>query len=158
MRAAQAARETTDLIESSVQRAAEGTDVASEVGKGLAQIVEDVSSVSTLINGIARASEEQAQGVEQVNTAVSQMDKVTQQNAANAEESSSAAQELSAQALTMKGVVEELVAMVRGSSGPTRASATRATPTKSPAKRATITSIAHHTPVTTSHDSHSTDF
>jgi len=158
MRAAQAARETTDLIESSVQRAAEGTDVASEVGKGLAQIVEDVSSVSTLINGIARASEEQAQGVEQVNTAVSQMDKVTQQNAANAEESSSAAQELSAQALTMKGVVEELVAMVRGSSGPTSASATRATPTKSPAKRATITSIAHHTPVTTSHDSHSTDF
>ncbi len=113
-RAAQAARETTDLIEASVERAKEGTEVAEEVGKGLGKIVEDVTSVSELINGISKASEEQAQGVEQVNTAVSQMDKVTQQNAANAEESASAAEELSAQAQNVKGQVDELVMMVRG--------------------------------------------
>jgi len=113
-RAAQAARETTSLIEDSVNKAKEGTDVASEVGKALGTIVGDVGKVTDLIDGISKASEEQAQGVDQVNTAVSQMDKVTQQNAAGAEESASAAEELSAQAQTVKGMVNELGALVNG--------------------------------------------
>jgi len=68
-----------------------------------------------LIKGIAQASEEQAQGVDQVNTAVSQMDKVTQQNAAGAEGCASASEELAAQAQAVKGMVNELIAMVGGS-------------------------------------------
>lgn len=113
-RAAQAARETTGLIEDSTSKAKEGTDVASEVGKALGAIVGDVTKVTDLVDGITKASEEQAQGVDQVNTAVSQMDKVTQQNAAGAEESAAAAEELSAQALAVKGMVNELTALVRG--------------------------------------------
>ena len=113
-RAAQAARETTSLIENSVGRAKEGADVAGEVAQSLGAIVGDVTRVTDLINGIARASEEQAEGVEQVNMAVSQMDKVTQQNASGAEESASAAEELSAQAATVKGTVDELAQMIGG--------------------------------------------
>ena len=113
-RAAQAARETTGLIENSTTKAKEGTDVASEVGKALGAIVGDVTKVTDLIDGITKASEEQAQGVDQVNTAVSQMDKVTQQNASGAEESASAAEQLSAQANTVKSVVNELAAVVGG--------------------------------------------
>ena len=117
-RAAQASGEITTLIEDSVSKAKEGTQVAGEVGKALAAIVGDVTKVTELINGIAQASQEQAQGVDQVNTAVSQMDKVTQQNAAGAEESASAAEELSAQAQTVKGMVGELVALVGGKGTP----------------------------------------
>ncbi len=106
-RAAQASREITGLIEDSVSRAKEGTDA-------MQAIVGGVAKVSELIDGIATASEEQAQGVDQVNTAVSQMDKVTQQNAAGAEESASAAEELSAQAAAVKSMVDELSAMVGG--------------------------------------------
>ncbi len=113
-RAAQAARETTGLIEDSVNKAQEGTQVAGEVGKVLGAIVGDVTKVSGLVAGITQASQEQAQGVDQVNTAVSQMDKVTQQNAAGAEESASAAEELSAQAQTVKSTVEELAALIHG--------------------------------------------
>ena len=113
-RAAQAARETTGLIEDSVTRAKEGADVAGEVAHSLGAIVADVTKVTNLINGIAQASEEQAEGVEQVNSAVSQMDKVTQQNASGAEESASAAEELSAQAATVKGTVDELAAIIGG--------------------------------------------
>ncbi len=120
-RAAQAARETTGLIENSVNKAKEGTDVASEVGKSLSTIVGDVTKVTDLINGISKASEEQAQGVDQVNTAVSQMDKVTQQNAAGAEESASAAEQLAAQAANVKGMVEELAALVGSASKQERA-------------------------------------
>ncbi|HVP13495.1 MAG TPA: methyl-accepting chemotaxis protein [Phycisphaerae bacterium] len=113
-RCAQAAKETTGLIEDAVNRSQQGTQVAGEVGKALGAIVGDVTKVSDLINGISQASQEQAQGVDQVNTAVSQMDKVTQTNAAGAEESASAAQELSAQAQTVKGMVLELSTLVHG--------------------------------------------
>jgi methyl-accepting chemotaxis protein len=114
MRAAEAARETTGLIEGSVSRAKEGTQVAGEVAKALSGIVGDANKVSELINGIARAAQEQAQGVDQVNVAVSQMDKVTQQNAATAEESASAAEQLSAQAQTVNAMVSELEVLVHG--------------------------------------------
>jgi methyl-accepting chemotaxis protein len=114
-RAGEAARETTGLIEGSVARAKEGTQVAETAGKALQAIVNDVTKVADLLNGISNAVQEQAQGVEQINTAVAQMDKVTQQNAAGAEECASAAEQLSAQAQTVKSMVDELMALVGGS-------------------------------------------
>ena len=116
-RAAQAAKETTSLIEDAVQRAQQGTQVATEVGKALAAIVGQATKVSELINGISKASDEQAQGVDQVNSAVSQMDKVTQQNASGAEESASASEEMAAQAQAVKGMINELMALVGGHKG-----------------------------------------
>ncbi len=106
-RAAQAAKETTGLIENSVNKSREGAEA-------IKAIVGGVAKVTDLINGIAKASDEQALGVEQVNTAVAQMDKVTQQNASGAEESASAAEELSAQAAATKGLVDELIVLVQG--------------------------------------------
>ena len=116
-RSAQAAQETTSLIEDSVAKAQAGTSVADEVGTALGAIVGDVTKVTDLVTGIATASEEQAQGVEQVNTAVSQMDRITQQNAASAEESASASEELAAQAEAVKSMIDELSALVGGSIG-----------------------------------------
>lgn len=113
-RAAQAAKETTSLIEGAVNNAREGTQVATDVGKALGAIVGNIGKVSELVNGISKASDEQSQGVDQINTAVSQMDKVTQQNAAGAEESASAAEQLSAQSEVVKGMVQELVVLVGG--------------------------------------------
>ncbi len=113
-RSAQAAKETTELIEDAVNRSQQGTAVAGEVGEALATIVSDVARVTELVNGISQASQEQAQGVEQVNTAVAQMDKVTQQNASGAEESASAAEELAAQSQAVKAMVNELVVLISG--------------------------------------------
>ncbi len=150
-RCAGAAKETTGLIEDAVHRAQQGTNVATEVGKSLSAIVQQATKVSDLINGIARASAEQAQGVEQVNVAVSQMDKVTQQNAAGAEESASAAEELSAQAQTVKGMVNELVALVSGGGNRTGAHVTDAPPVKKTGKKAVTTHPAHPPVVTRAH-------
>ncbi|HPU26811.1 MAG TPA: methyl-accepting chemotaxis protein [Phycisphaerae bacterium] len=113
-RAAQAARETTGLIEDSVRRVKEGTQVADNVGKSLGAIVADVAKVTELINNIARASEEQAQGVDQVAAAVAQMDQVTQKNASVAEESASAAEELASQAESVKSMINEIVTLIGG--------------------------------------------
>lgn len=113
-RAATAAKETGGLIEQTVQRVSRGVELNETTSKSFARIGESAGHVASLIAQIAKASEEQAQGVEQVNTAVSQMDKVTQQNAAGAEESASAAEELAAQSQAVKGMVGELVVMVDG--------------------------------------------
>jgi methyl-accepting chemotaxis protein len=130
-RAASAARETTGLIEDAVNRSRDGTAVAGEVGKALGAIVSDATKVSDLIDSISKASDEQAQGVEQVNTAVSQMDKVTQQTASGAEESASAAEEMAAQSQAVKGMVNELMAMVNGGgSGDAARSSTKTQVTK----------------------------
>ncbi len=124
-RSAQAAKDTTDLIEGSVTRAREGTQVAVTAENALNGIAGDVTQVADLLNGITRAATEQAQGVEQINAAVSQMDKVTQQNAATAEQSASAAEELSAQAQTVKASVNELTVLVRGGRRPDLAPVSR---------------------------------
>ncbi len=114
MRSAEAAKNTSEMIEESVKNAQNGVSISEEVGKVLENIVQSISKTSELVGEIAAASQEQAQGIDQVNTAVSQMDKVTQQNAANAEESASASEELSAQAEQMNTVVQDLIGLVKG--------------------------------------------
>ncbi|MDR0306933.1 MAG: methyl-accepting chemotaxis protein [Chitinispirillales bacterium] len=105
MRSAEAAKNTTEMIEESVKNADGGVKITEEVAKSLNQIVDRVGKVGDLIAEIAAASSEQAQGIEQVNTAVAQMNTVTQQNAANSEESASAAEELSSQAAELTNMV-----------------------------------------------------
>jgi methyl-accepting chemotaxis protein len=59
-----------------------------------------------LINEIANASNEQAEGISQVNMGLNQIEQVTQQNTAQAEESAAAAQELSAQAAQLQEMLD----------------------------------------------------
>ncbi len=115
-RAGKSVQETAGLIDNSVAKAKEGTDVAVQVSKVLSTIVGDVAKVSELINGIAQGSQEQAHGVEQVNNSVSQVDRIAQENASGAAESASAANRLAAQAAVIEGIAGELSVAVRGDS------------------------------------------
>jgi methyl-accepting chemotaxis protein len=112
MRSAEAAKNTSGLIEKSVQNTQNGVKISSDVQKALDEIVTTVSKTTDLIGEIAAACNEQAQGIEQINIAVSQMDKATQQNAANAEESASASEELDSESVEMNQIAEDLLAMV----------------------------------------------
>ena len=114
MRAADAARNTANLIEETVKKVKGGSALVSSTNNAFGQVSESANKVADLVGEIAAASGEQAQGIEQVNKAVSEMDKVTQQNAAHAEESASASEEMSAQAETMKAMVNELLVLVDG--------------------------------------------
>jgi methyl-accepting chemotaxis protein len=116
MRAADAARNTADLIEGTVKKVNEGGDLVSTTNDAFTEVAESASKVGELVGEIAAASKEQAEGIEQVNKAVVEMDKVVQQNAANAEESASAAEEMNAQAEQLKGFVNDLVVLVGGTS------------------------------------------
>ncbi|MEJ2635083.1 MAG: methyl-accepting chemotaxis protein [Calditrichia bacterium] len=106
-RSAKAARETTELIEGSLDRVENGTKIANQTAHALDEIIQVVTKVTDLVGEIANASKEQVQGLEQVNQALVQVDQVTQSNAASAEESASAAEELSGQVVQLKGLLEK---------------------------------------------------
>jgi methyl-accepting chemotaxis protein len=125
MRSAEAAKDTSSLIEGSQQNADKGVSAAEETAKSITDIAGSSEKVAALVGEIAGASAEQAQGIDQLNTAVSQMDQVTQQNASNAEESSSASEEMAAQAQQMQEVVNDLSALVFGASTTTKARANK---------------------------------
>lgn len=97
-RSANAAKETTEMIEGSIKKVADGTKIANETASALQNIVEDVAKVASLVNNIAIASNEQAIGVNQINLGIMQVSQVVQANSAGSEESASASEELSSQA------------------------------------------------------------
>ncbi|MEA3487556.1 MAG: methyl-accepting chemotaxis protein [Thermodesulfobacteriota bacterium] len=117
MRSADAAKNTSELIEGTVKKTKDGSGLVSRTNEAFSEVSTSSSKVGELVAEIAAASNEQAQGIGQVNIAVTEMDKVTQSNAANAEESASASEEMNAQAEQMKTFVDDLVAMVGGSRG-----------------------------------------
>ena len=115
MRAAEAAKNTAGLIEGTVKKVKEGSELVERTNGAFTEVSKSAAKVADLVSEIAAASSEQAQGIDQVNKAVSEMDKVTQQNAANAEESASASEEMNAQAEQMKSIAGELQGIVGGS-------------------------------------------
>ncbi len=115
MRAAEAAKNTSELIEGTVKRVNNGSELVTTTNEAFQQVGENAKEVGNIVGEISAASNDQAQGIDQINKAVMEMDKVTQQSAANAEESASASEEMSAQAEQMKGLVGELIALVGGS-------------------------------------------
>jgi methyl-accepting chemotaxis protein len=115
MRAADAAKDTAELIEGIVKKVGDGSTLVSSTNDAFIQVSDSTNKVGSLVSEISEASSEQANGIEQVNVGISEMDKVVQQNAANAEESASASEEMSAQAEQLKDYVGELVALVTGS-------------------------------------------
>ncbi|MCF6267825.1 MAG: methyl-accepting chemotaxis protein [Desulfuromusa sp.] len=105
-RSAKAAAETSELIEGSVEKTANGTTIANQTAEALEGIVSGVSKVTDLVAEISAASNEQAQGVAEINIGVTQIDTVTQRNTASAEESAAAAEELSAQAAQLRSMLQ----------------------------------------------------
>ncbi len=104
-RSARAAKETTELIEGTVERVNNGTRIAQVTASSLKNIIQSISQVSDLVKEINTASQNQVTSINEINQALEQIDKITQNNAANAEESASAAEELFAQAQEIKKIL-----------------------------------------------------
>lgn len=113
-RSAQAAKDTTTMIETNIELSGTGVSVAKKVKEALNEINIQANKVSELMAEIATASGEQSQGIKHVNYALSQMESVTQQNATSAEESASASHELSVQAQNLRDLVQRLFELVNG--------------------------------------------
>ena len=104
-RSANAAKETTALIEGSIKKTEAGTDIADKTAAALSEIVGGVEKAAELTGQIAVASDEQATGITQVNNGIEQLSQVVQTNSATSEETAASAEELSSQAELLKGMV-----------------------------------------------------
>jgi methyl-accepting chemotaxis protein len=105
-RSAKAARETAELIESSVEKTSSGTQIAERTAASLEEMVSEIGKVTDLIREIATASSEQAQGVSQINLGLQQIDQVIQQNTASAEESAATSEQLACQAALLQQMLQ----------------------------------------------------
>jgi methyl-accepting chemotaxis protein len=112
MRAADAARNTSQLIEGIVKKIGGGTELVTKTAGAFSDVDTNAAKAAELVSEIAAASGEQAEGIQQVNKAVNQMDKVIQQNASNSEEIAAAAEELNQQANEMRRFVNDLIGTV----------------------------------------------
>ncbi|WP_295958936.1 methyl-accepting chemotaxis protein [Rhodoferax sp.] len=97
-RSADAAREIKGLIQTSVQRMAQGTALVDESGAAMQEVVASIRRVTDIMGDISAASREQTLGVQQISEAITQIDQTTQQNAALVEQSAAAADSLKHQA------------------------------------------------------------
>ena len=105
-RSADAARQIKGLIETSVSKVEQGSQLVNEAGTTMTDIVAQAQRVAGLIAEISGATAEQTQGIAQVGAAVAHLDRSTQQNAALVEQSAAAAQALKQQAAQLAAVVQ----------------------------------------------------
>ncbi|NGX88618.1 HAMP domain-containing protein [Rahnella sp. Lac-M11] len=128
-RSASAAKEIKSLIDDSVLRVDNGTQLVAKAGATMAEVVSSVKNVTDIVGEIAIASNEQSTGIEEINKAINQMDEVTQQNAALVQEASSAAYSLNEQAERLS----QAISIFKVSAATATSAVRKATQVKSPA-------------------------
>jgi methyl-accepting chemotaxis protein/methyl-accepting chemotaxis protein-1 (serine sensor receptor) len=111
-RCAQAARDTTGLIEESIQTSRDGNARLDQMAAAVRAMTGNFLQIKHLVDEVNLGSQEQAHGMEQISHAVIQMEQVTQKTAAGAEQSAAAGDELKARAADLRGLVREMRKML----------------------------------------------
>ena len=104
-KSAEAAKQTTALIENSINLVKTGAEIAGKTAKALAEVEEKTNLVSGTMDEIAQSSTAQASSIEQINIGVGQISHVVQANSATAEESAAISEELSGQANMLRNEI-----------------------------------------------------
>lgn len=112
MRSAEAAKNTSELIENTIRAVQNGNELTKSTQNAFKDNIAISGKISQLVDEIATASQEQAHGISQINRAVSEMDKIVQQAAANAEESASVSAEMKAEVGHLESSINELMSVV----------------------------------------------
>ncbi len=104
-RSSQAAKETTELIQTSISRVAFGSELAKATASALDEIVTNVSDVANIIEEISNSSKEQAQLVDLINSEIGTVESVILKTSAASEEGVSTAEELSSQSTVLRDLI-----------------------------------------------------
>jgi methyl-accepting chemotaxis protein len=116
MRAADAAGQTSGLIEGTAKKVINGSRTVTVAAEAFSSVAAHTHKISGLVTEISGSCRQQTEGIEQINSSMSNIDTIIQQNACNAAESASAAQEMKVQSTQVKKIVDELVVLVEGGS------------------------------------------
>lgn len=113
-RAAEAARNTESLLETSAHKIQVGAESVRQTNDSFSELVAGVEEVGDLLNRIVSSSNEQAAGIDKINSAVNAINRITVQSAANAGETSSASEEFIRQAQKLEELVQALTFLISG--------------------------------------------
>jgi len=111
-RSAQAAKDTTGLIEESISKAKEGKSKVDQVASAIQLVTKSTLGAHTLVEEMKAGSEEQAKGIENMTEAVARIRQVTHQTSTGASESAAAGEELKAQSEELQAAVDQLETLV----------------------------------------------
>jgi hypothetical protein len=114
MRSAESARNTSALIEDTLNRVAAGVRVVDELKKALEEVAQSSHTVTGLVGQIAASSGSQTGEIESIDESMKRISAVTNQNSSVAERTASAAEELTAQSESLRGYVQELTTLING--------------------------------------------
>lgn len=114
VRAAEAARTTTALIEDTISKVSAGVSIVEGASSTFKKVIDSGLKVGVLVEEISSASTEQAEGIAQINLAIAEMDNVVQKTAAISEEAASSSEETNAQAIELAHIVHDLIEIVEG--------------------------------------------
>lgn len=104
---AKAVVDTRELIENSIKEVTEGNRVAERVADSIKSVVDGINQIADFTQNLKVMVNDQAEAMRQAEIGVNQISEVVQSNAATAEEASATSQELSAQAITLDGLVSQ---------------------------------------------------
>jgi len=114
LRSGEAARNTAALIEDSIKKIQNGSNLVFRTNEAFIKLSESAKKVEELLAEVTASSQQQVHGIDEVSNAMTEIDKVTQDNAGSAEETASAIEEISIQTGQMNAIVTELVELVGG--------------------------------------------
>lgn len=115
-KSAEAASNTTALIEGTIAAVENGTEIAGRTADAISATVESTKSAVDYVDKISTAAESQAEAISQVTTGMDQISSVVQTNSATSEESAAASEELSSQSQLLKSLVTRF--KLRSNNGP----------------------------------------
>jgi methyl-accepting chemotaxis protein len=110
-RSAQAASDTTALIEDSISKSNQGGARLGQISEVIRQIIESTTQVKALVDGVSLGSQEQAREIQAISRGILEMERATQASAANAEEGASASEELAGEVNALRGIAGHLESM-----------------------------------------------
>lgn len=113
-KSSEASKNTSALIERSLQSVEDGAKIADETAQELLTAVEGAKELTATIDHISQASAHQASSITQVTQGVDQISSVVQNNSATAEESAAASEELSGQAQVLKNLISQFKLRTNG--------------------------------------------
>ncbi|SDN03545.1 methyl-accepting chemotaxis protein [Acetanaerobacterium elongatum] len=106
-KSAQAAKDTTQLIQDAITAVENGTKIANKTAETLVEVIEGSEQAAKIVSEISQSTADQAKSIDQMTQGIDQISSVIQNNAATAEESAATSEELSAQAETLQRTVRQ---------------------------------------------------
>ncbi len=104
-RSSQAAKETTELIQTSISRVSFGSELAKSTASALDEIVSNVTEVANIIEEISDSSKEQSESIDEINVEIGNVENVVLKTSAASEEGVSTAEELSSQSTVLRDLI-----------------------------------------------------